>query len=687
MPTFQEPVHYHLRLLGPLQIERNGVPIGRLESRKALGLLCYLCCQRKPVPRAQLAALFWGEKAEMRGRGNLSRVLNSIAHELPGCIEANRHTIAFRHHDQFWVDIVQFDMLSASKKLHLMIAATELYRGEFLEDLTVKECPEFDLWLTAERERWRQRVAQFFQTVINHHAERGEYEQGLRFAARLLTLDPWSEEVHRQKMLLYHLSGQRTSALAQFELCKQMLADELGVEPSRETLLLRRQIEELNNSLATSIQQMLPREPLLERGNEHTWLIHRWEDARRGAGKFTLVEGEVGVGKTALIEEVLAWAASRGARVLRSRCYEYRSGLTYEAFVNALRPLFDSQQNILSKVKVADTWLIELMRLWPEVQRGLPPMPVFTDEEMTARHRLFEAIAQLLMATVEHEREVVLFLDDLHEADQPSLDLLRYLYHRLHTRAIWFVCAYRREETTPNHPLSLFRNVLTREGHLATTILKPLSSETVFQILRRYDGLTAIEIHRLGQFLQEQSEGNPFVLEQVRLALHDDQILSETEGVWVVDKVRLAVICQDGIEVPTAVAAVVENRLARLNPRARRLLHIGAAIGREFSLPLLMAVSGEPAEWVEICLSSWMARGLVVEMTSPEATTIERRTTNGENNHTYRFSHVMLWRVVLKELAPLQRLRLDERILDARNGRLRALPTPTTYSHVEELGD
>jgi DNA-binding SARP family transcriptional activator len=685
MPTFQEPVHYHLRLLGPLQIERNGIPIGRLESRKALGLLCYLCCQRKPVPRAHLAALFWGEKAETRGRGNLSRVLNSIAHELPGCIEANRHTVAFRHHDQFWVDIVQFDTLSASKKHHLMVAATELYRGEFLEDLSVKECPEFDLWLTAERERWRQRIAQFFQTVINYHAERGEYEQGLRFASRLLTLDPWSEEIHRQKMLLYHLSGQRTSALAQFEACKQMLADELGVEPSRETLHLRRQIEELNSSLATSIKQMLPREPLLERGDEHTWLIHRWEDARRGAGKFTLVEGEVGVGKTALIEEVLAWAASRGARVLRSRCYEYRSGLTYEAFVNALRPLFDSQQNILNQVKLADTWLVELMRLWPEVQGALPPMPTFADEEMTARHRLFESIAQLLMVTIGHEREVVLFLDDLHEADQPSLDLLRYLYHRLHTRAIWFVCAYRREETTPNHPLSLFRNVLAREGHLATTILKPLSSETVFQILRRYDGLTPIQLHRLGQFLQEQSEGNPFVLEQVRLALHEDHILSEDDGIWTVDNGRLAVICQDGIGVPSAVAAVVENRLARLNPRARRLLHIAAAIGREFSLPLLMTVSGEPAEWVEICLSSWMARGLVAEMANREDESVEEKP--AKSNHSYHFNHIMLWRVVLQELAPLQRLRLDERILEARSGALHTLPVSTAYRNVEELGD
>jgi predicted ATPase len=419
-------------------------------------------------------------------------------------------------------------------------------------------------------------------------------------------------------------------------------------------------------------------------------LIQRWEEARRGQGKFTLVEGEAGVGKTALLEEILAYTASQGVRILRSRCYEYRSGLTYEAFVNALRPLFDSNHNTLEKVHLADSWLIELARLWPEVSRGLPPTPLFPDEETTARHRLFEAITQFLMATLEHQPGLILFLDDLHEADQPSLDLLRYLYHRLHLRPIWFVSAYQREETTPNHPLTLLRNVLVREGHLAAIDLKPLSSDTIFQILRRYDGLGAVQVRRLGRFLHEQSEGNPFILEQVRLALHDAEILRETENGWRLDEARLAALHQTEVAIPAGVMAVVENRLARLNPRARRLLQIAAAVGREFELPLLLTISGEPAEWVEICLSSWMARGLVVE-TGPSARQQDGQTGTlsslKKHGHCYRFSHLMLWRVVLNELAPLQRSRLDERIREAAAGKELSQPKVALLRHVEEVGD
>jgi hypothetical protein len=88
---------------------------------------------------------------------------------------------------------------------------------------------------------------------------------------------------------------------------------------------------------------------------------------------------------------------------------------------------------------------------------------------------------------------------------------------------------------------------------------------------------------------------------------------------------------------------------------------------------------------VEICLSSWMARGLVAEMANREDESVEEKP--AKSNHSYHFNHIMLWRVVLQELAPLQRLRLDERILEARSGALHTLPVSTAYRNVEELGD
>lgn len=645
----------HLRLLGPVQIERDGAGIGRLESRKALGVLCYLASVGQPVPRADLVSLFWPDKSEQRGRGNLSRVLNNIQSELPGSLEADRHQVSLRQQEYIWIDTHYHTRLARSGQHHLLAAATELHRGEFLADLSVPDCPDFEQWALTEREQWQLRMGQTFQSVIKHHLERGEYDQGLRYATRLLELTPWQEEAHRQKMQLLYLSGQRSAALIQFDICTQVLAYELGVEPSPETVDLAAQIQGSSRALPQASQRQIIQPTLHERGDEHFWLTRQWEETRRGMGKFTLVEGEAGVGKSVLVDEVLAYAASHGAQILRARCYDYTDGMTYEALVNALRPLFRSDSLVLAQARLAQPWLTELSRLWPEVQRQVSSPTPLPEEETSARHRLFEAIAQLLEQTAQGYGDLVLFLDDLHNCDQPTLDLLRYLYHRLHNRAIWFVAAYRREEITPNHPLTLLRNVLIREGVLVEINLHRLSGETIYHVVQNYGGLTSAESQQLTRYLLQESQGNPFALEQVQQWLQEEEILQEKEGRWRLDEARLGQIPQDESGVlPPGMRAMLENRLARLSQRARRLLQTAGVIGQQFDLGVLLRASGEPTDWVEICLASWMARGFIQEIPADSALPAAQ--------HGYRFSHVMLWRVILAELTPLQRQRLEEQI-------------------------
>src|SRR5206468_108290 len=98
--------------------------------------------------------------------------------------------------------------------------------------------PEFELWLVREREQWRQRVATVLDTLVIQHTKRHDYATALHFASRLVTLAPWREEAHRQVVQLLALSGQRSTALVYYETCRRILAEELSVEPSAETLAL-----------------------------------------------------------------------------------------------------------------------------------------------------------------------------------------------------------------------------------------------------------------------------------------------------------------------------------------------------------------------------------------------------------------------------------------------------------------
>jgi WD40 repeat protein/DNA-binding SARP family transcriptional activator len=226
---------FHLRFLGPVQVERDGVPVRGFRSRKALALLGYLAVQEHPVPRAHLVDLFWETRPEVQGRANLSWVLNRITTLLPGCLQSDRHTVRFHRTDSFWLDIDTLQALAEQGEATSLATAVALYRGEFLEGLTLDGCAEFEIWLVGERERRRQRVAFALEKLVAHHCQCGEYEQGMDFARRLLALEPWREETHQQMMRLLASSGQRSAALAQYETCRRLLTEELGVEPSKET--------------------------------------------------------------------------------------------------------------------------------------------------------------------------------------------------------------------------------------------------------------------------------------------------------------------------------------------------------------------------------------------------------------------------------------------------------------------
>jgi len=237
---------FQLRFLGPVQIERDGEPVRGFESRKALALLAYLAVGGQPVPRERLVNLFWEDKTEAQGRNNLNWVLNRLSTLLPACLQADRHTVQFLPEGAectYWLDLDILRKLEAQGDPASLAAAVELYRGEFLEGLYLKGCPEFELWQVGEQERWRRRLAGGLNQLVAHHGRQGEVEQGLQFARRLLGLEPWREEAHREVMRLLALDGQRTAALAQYETCRHILAKELGVEPSEATELLYTQIQ------------------------------------------------------------------------------------------------------------------------------------------------------------------------------------------------------------------------------------------------------------------------------------------------------------------------------------------------------------------------------------------------------------------------------------------------------------
>ncbi len=342
-------------------------PSHNFESRKALGLLCYLVVQKQPVPRSYLADLFWPDKTEARGRGNLSRVLHNISTLLPGCLEANRHHVQFQPAQILQIDIDIFDELVSLGDAESLAAAAELYRGEFMSGFYLDDCPEVETWLVTERTHWSQRIARVLRRLVTYHTQHHQYERGLEFARRHLALDPWREEVHRQVMTLLAFRGQRSAALAQYEACRRILAEELSIEPGPETTALYERIRqgkldrpakraENGDSLTEAVPPVAtppPFSPALARSSSSSVpFVNRKQELKQladfldlalvGQGQVAFITGEAGSGKTALIQEFARRAQQEQAdlMVAGGQCNAYRGlGTPYLPFREILEML------------------------------------------------------------------------------------------------------------------------------------------------------------------------------------------------------------------------------------------------------------------------------------------------------------------------------------------------------------
>lgn len=237
-----------IRLLGSPQIALNGTPVRGFVSGKAAALVYYLAATGRAHTREALAGLLWGDAPQAQASKNLRDVLSNLRRLLEPYLEITRQTVGLSAEALGAVDCRRFTAgVEAARRLpgaadDALREAAALYRGDFLEGLSIADAPDFEEWLTVEREQLRRLYLDALQALASSAAGRQAYAEALGYTARLLALDPTREEAHRQQMLLLAMSGQRSQALAQYEICRRVLNDELGLDPDEETEALQRRI-------------------------------------------------------------------------------------------------------------------------------------------------------------------------------------------------------------------------------------------------------------------------------------------------------------------------------------------------------------------------------------------------------------------------------------------------------------
>ena len=652
-------------LIGPPRVTRDGRPV-TFDTRKAMALLAHLALAERPRSREALCELLWPGHDTEHARGALRRTLSALRKSIgEEWVETRGDSVALLRADGLELDVERFrELVAGDSSIERLNEAVTLLSGGFLEGFALRDSPDFDDWQIAEAGALERELTAVLQRLVDGLVARGEYAQAVPHARRWLELDPLNESAHRQLIRMYAWSGDRAAALEQYRHCVRALSQELGVGPLEETMTLYEQVNDgtlppppeaeaaVPPPPVTAAAGVPPELPLVGRAEELAVLVDAHARAQPD-GRLAVIEGEAGIGKTRLANELMASARSSGAVVLAARCHDDEAGLPYGPVVELLREAVRTADaggwpGAVPPQRLADASLLvpELAGLTDVV---LDPLPL---DGPGAQVRLMEGVAAVIEAACEGPRPGVVVLDEVHSADEATLDSISYLGHRLRGRPLLLVVAWRSEAVPPGHRLRRLAADLGRDGKAAIVSPVRLDETAVEELVEavRPDAVAPA----LARRVYLESEGLPLFVAEYLAALHaggdaeEDAALPEMWG-------------------------LLESRLGGVSDVGRQVLGAAAAIGRSFELDVVRQASGRTDEEAVAALEELVSHGVVRELPGHEP--------------SYDFSHEKLRALVYEQTGLARRRLLHGRHAAAMSARPGGETAALVAQHLRLAGD
>ncbi len=408
------------QLFGP-----DGEPV-RFRTRKHLALLVYLAVEPPRAHRRdQLATLLWPDAELEDARHSLATALSVLRGRLGSdAFDSTRDTVRLRS------GRVATDT-EGIRTEEWMTSADEAI-GLFLQDFDIPNALAFGHWVDTTRARLIPLIHDSLLLSIERYRCSGNLHRMMLAAEHLAAVDELSEHAVRALIEVRTLAGDRMGALRLFDRWRLRAAEEFGAAPSRALLELasriRRGTVERPQCAAKTHTPFIEyrHSPIVGRELEYRACYQAWQQAKAGASRLILVQGENGVGKTTIVDRVASAVALEGASTVSVQGFSLERDLPLGFISTLVSELVD-----LPGAGGADPrQLAVLSSLSPKVHQrwpGLPPSGPDTRED--ARLRIAQAIVALLLALSE-EAPLVIVLDDFHQADPISLAVAHLVLRR-----------------------------------------------------------------------------------------------------------------------------------------------------------------------------------------------------------------------------------------------------------------
>jgi oligopeptide transport system substrate-binding protein len=410
----------------------------------------------------------------------------------------------------------------------------------------------------------------------------------------------------------------------------------------------------------------LARGRLVGRERELNEALNLWQQAKSGEGQVLLFSGEPGIGKTRLVRELAARVDLSGGQVLSGECYA-EGGAPYAPIAQIIQATlnlagFDRHspsgvENTGNLPGLSASILADLLTLAPNLRSrfsDVPPNPPLNAQ--AEQQRIFESVTSL-MAIISQPAPALLIVDDAQWADSGTLALLRHLARRAakahvetkHASSLrlMIVLTYREVGLDEAKALVEVLHDLNRE-HLATRLkLTRFDHEQTRSLLAT---IFAEEI--TSEFLTgiyQETEGNPFFVEEVCKALVESGKLTFADGRWQRPKMS-------ELELPQSVRLAIQSRVGKLSETAQDTLRLAAILGREFEFDVLRAMSDLDEDALLDALEQSERAQIIGEVRG------SGRSTRGER---FAFAHALIPSTLIESVSGMRRRRLHRRAAQA----------------------
>jgi predicted ATPase/DNA-binding winged helix-turn-helix (wHTH) protein len=455
------------------------------------------------------------------------------------------------------------------------------------------------------------------------HPSRGKYSE----AAELSEMANLTEDLPQSLVVMIRRLLVRSRDL-RYQSMSEVLAD----------------LKRIGRSLAEQQHSTTPADiPLIGRVQEFETLKRLLSEAIAGHGSMVMIGGEPGIGKSYLARAVSREARRRGALSVLGHCHEMEGAPAYAPFLEMLEYIRRMAPREGLRYSLGEN-APEVARLMPELRTIYPDIPPALQLPPEQQRRfLFNGFRSFVERAASVTPLVVVF-EDLQWADDSTLLLLEHHAQTVASAPMLVLCTYRDLDLEITHPFARTLEALLRERQASRLVLRR------FSILEVKAFLAALSDQApppaLVQAIFEETDGNPFFVEEVFRHLAEEGTLFDQAGRWRQD-LRVS-----DLHVPESVRLVLGRRLSRLSEDSRRVLTTAAVIGRSFSLRLLEELENKPPD---------VALNAIEEAERAHLVTHE----TDERDPRYRFIHELVRQTLAESISYPRRQRLHLRIAEA----------------------